>query len=483
MSRAGSSRWGSFATPSGGDIGFAVCPSTSRLRGVSNQQTSWETLAALVSAGNAEDLRRFFLQLPGPERVIAASRLSDDARAGLVELLSAEDAADALALLPEVQAADALDDVMPETAAAVLHELPSDEQADLLSELEDEHAERILAAMDPEDARDLRSLGEYDDDEAGGLMTTDHVALPVASTVGEIVSALRARADEIEDLDVQYVYLVDDGRLAGVLRLRDLLLARSQRPATEVMIANPLSVSDDAGIEDLADFFEEYAFLGVPVVDSDGRLLGVVYRGGLDEALRDRAARDLRRSQGVLQEELRSMTVPLRAGRRLSWLSLNVVLNVIAASVIAFFEETLSQVIALAVFLPIISDMSGCSGNQAVAVSMRELSLGLVRPNEVLRVWRQEISVGIINGLALGALVAIGGWLWQGNAWFGLVVGAALAINTVLAVSLGGCVPLLLKRLDVDPAIASGPILTTVTDMCGFFLVLGLATLLLEFLI
>lgn len=171
-----------------------------------------------------------------------------------------------------------------------------------------------------------------------------------------------------------------------------------------------------------------------------------------------------------------------RSRRRLSWLSLNVVLNVVAASVIAAFEETLSQVIALAVFLPIISDMSGCSGNQAVAVSMRELSLGLVRPTEALRVWRQEIGVGLANGLALGSLVALGGWLWQGNPWFGLVVGGALAINTVLAVSMGGCVPLVLKRFEVDPAIASGPILTTATDMCGFLLVLGLATLALPYL-
>lgn len=454
-----------------------------RLRSVTDHKTSWATLEALVLAGDAERLRTFFLELPGPERALATSRLSEEARAGLVELLSVGDAADAIALLPEIQAADALDDVAPETAAAILHELPSDEQADLLGELDDDRAERILSVMDPAEAQDLRTLREYEADEAGGLMTTDHVALPAASTVGAVVSDLRARADEIEDLDVQYVYLVDDGRLAGVLRLRDLLLAREGRPATEVMSPNPLSVRDDAEIEELVDFFEEHPFLGVPVVDSEDKLLGVVYRGALDEALRERAARDLRRSQGVLEEELRSMPMPLRARRRLAWLSLNVVLNVVAASVIAAFEETLSQVIALAVFLPIISDMSGCSGNQAVAVSMRELSLGLVRPNEALRVWAQEISVGLVNGLVLGMLVAVGGWLWQGNPWFGLVVGAALAINTILAVSLGGCVPLLLKRLDVDPAIGSGPILTTVTDMCGFFLVLGLATALLPYLV
>ena len=169
-----------------------------------------------------------------------------------------------------------------------------------------------------------------------------------------------------------------------------------------------------------------------------------------------------------------------RSRRRLSWLSVNIVLNLGAAAVIAAFQDTLQAVIALAIFLPIISDMSGCSGNQAVAVSMRELSLGLIRPGEVLRVWLQEIGVGFINGTVLGVLVAAAAILYDGNPYLGLVVGLALAINTLVAVSIGGTVPLLVKRFGFDPAIASGPLLTTVTDMCGFFLVLGIASTMID---
>ena len=153
-----------------------------------------------------------------------------------------------------------------------------------------------------------------------------------------------------------------------------------------------------------------------------------------------------------------------------------------AASVIAMFQETLTAVIALAVFLPIVSDMSGCSGNQSVAVSMRELTLGIARPSDVFRVWLKEISVGAINGLVLGTLLAVAAWLWMGNPYLGLVVGIALAVNAMVAVSIGGVIPLLLKNFKIDPAIASGPVLTTITDMCGFFLVLGLATLMLPLL-
>jgi magnesium transporter len=190
------------------------------------------------------------------------------------------------------------------------------------------------------------------------------------------------------------------------------------------------------------------------------------------------------KTQGIVGgEELRSMPLLLRSRRRLAWLSTNIVLNIIAASVIAFYQETLAAVIALAIFLPIISDMSGCSGNQAVAVSMRELTLGLLRPSEFWRVWRKEAAVGLLNGTALGLLIGVAAWAWKGNIILGLVVGVALMLNTLVAVSIGGTIPMILRRMGVDPALASGPVLTTVTDMCGFFLLLSIAGALLPRLI
>ncbi len=216
------------------------------------------------------------------------------------------------------------------------------------------------------------------------------------------------------------------------------------------------------------------------MVDSRGRLLGVTRRTAVLDAIADRTEREMLRMRGIVGgDEVRSLPTATRARRRLSWLSINIVLNVLAASVIALYIDTLDQVIALAVFLPIISDMSGASGNQAVAVSMRELSLGLVRPYEVGRVWLKEITVGLVNGAALGLLIGAVATLWDGNVWLGLVVGVTLGLNTLIAVSIGGTVPLLLKRLGVDPAVASGPILTTITDICGFFIALSLASLML----
>jgi magnesium transporter len=263
--------------------------------------------------------------------------------------------------------------------------------------------------------------------------------------------------------------------------MQELLLARSDQKLSEIVITEVTAVNVATSLEKLIDLFETYNFYGFPVVDYSNQLIGVIRRKNVLEAENDRSAYEHLETQGIVGgDELRTMPVLLRSGRRLSWLSVNIVLNLIAASVIAFYQETLSAVIALAVFLPIISDMSGCTGNQAVAVSMRELSLGTIRPSEVLRVWLQEISVGLINGLVLGILIGAAAFLWKRNLYLGLVVGGALAINTVIAVSIGGTVPLILKKMKVDPALASGPILTTITDMVGFFLALGFATMALE---
>ena len=244
------------------------------------------------------------------------------------------------------------------------------------------------------------------------------------------------------------------------------------------------SVFGDSSLEELQALFEEHELRGLPVVDDLNRLIGVVSNEGLAAAIAERADLDQLKSRGIVGgDEIRSMPFRLRAGRRLSWLSLNIVLNVLAASVIALHEETLTAVIALAVFLPIVSDMSGCSGNQAVGVSLRELALGIVKPYEFVRVWFKEASVGVVNGLVLGVLLGAAAWLWKGNPYLGVVVGGALWLNTIVAVSIGGTVPLALKRFGIDPAVASGPILTTVTDMLGFLLVLTFAAALMPLLV
>lgn len=449
-----------------------------------SEQPAWEQLEAMVGGADAEQLDAFLDQLPAGEAALAVSRLEDDNQTQLLEKLSPTDAADLLEEMPEVEAAEMLENLGVESAAAIVAELPSDEQVDLLNLIRMESSDAILAEMPSAEAAQIREMAEYPADSAGGLMITEYLAYAVTDTVADVVADMRENVDTYRDYELQYAYAIDDpGRIVGVLRLRDLLLARNRQTVEDIMIASPLTVQVDEPLRNLREFFDRHHFFGAPVVNADGKMLGVALARNVEEADSDRADDDYRKSQGILGEELRTMPLYTRSSRRLAWLSVNILLNVIAASVIAFFQETLESVIALAVFLPIISDMSGCSGSQAVAVSMRELTLNMVKPSEFIRVLLKELSVGLINGIALGVLIAGVAWLWKGNPWLGLVVGAAMGLNTIVAVCLGGLIPLVLKRLKLDPALASGPILTTVTDMCGFFLVLSIASALIDKLV
>jgi magnesium transporter len=443
-----------------------------------------QQVSELLESGRPQLAEQYLDSLSDTQRTRVLSRLSSDLQQRLVVGVDVEDAADYLHEMPDVLALEILEDIEPSVAADILEELPKKEQADFVGELPQSSMNAILSEMEADDASAVRKLAGYDDDEAGGIMTVKFLALRESETVSQVIEHIRTNVDEFSDFDVQYAYVVDANRhLQGVLRLRDLLVSRGEVQISNLMIRDPLFVNTHTKLPELHTIFESHHYVGIPVVNHLEVLVGVLRRGDVEQSMSEQFQDDYQKAQGLVSEEIRTMPTATRARRRLGWLSINILLNVIAASVIAFYQETLEQVIALAVFLPIISDMSGCSGNQAVAVSMRELSLGLVDAKEVFRVWMKEISVGLINGLGLGLLIALVAFLWKGNPWLGLVVGVAMMLNTIIAVSLGGTLPLIMRRLNLDPALASGPILTTVTDMCGFFLVLSGATLFLNYLV
>ena len=422
-------------------------------------------IAAVLDPLPYSDALRLLLNLPEQERDRAFA------------LMPTQLAAEMIQEAPHEMAAALVAHMAPIKAAEVLDSLGSDVQADVLAVMEAADAETVLGEMEDQHAEDVRRLIAYPEGTAGALMTAEAFSFPQEATVGTVLRRLAGEDEDFERYRGQHPYMLDDaGRPVGVVSLRGLLTAKRSMKLSEIM-STPMTVSVETALETLEDIFDEHPFLGLPVVNADGRLAGALSRSAVDEALAERAESESLRRQGVFGDELRSMPTLLRSRRRLAWLSANIVLNIIAASVISAYEETLAAVIAIAVFLPMVSDMSGCSGNQAVGVTMRELSLGLVRPVDALRVWLKEVTVGAMNGAALGVLIGIVAWAWKGNPWLGLVIGTALALNTVLAVSIGGVVPLLLKRLGQDPAAASGPLLTTITDMAGFFLVLSLASL------
>jgi magnesium transporter len=442
----------------------------------------WETLREIIDSGQRSGLQDYLENLEHGEMARAISRLDPDHQRRLMLLLGPCGAADVIEDVPDEQAASLIEGLSPEQAAEILDEVSSDQKADVLGEMEPEEAEAILGVMSPEDADDTRRLITYPIDSAGSIMITEYLSYARDARIKDVLLDLKSNRQKFADFSVQYIYVRGkNNQLVGVLPVRDLVFADPNALVSSVMIPEPKRVHAVDTLDGLRQFFDDYRLVGAPVVDDHDRLVGVVRPAALEQASTKRITRQFLKFSGIVGgEEFRSMPFFLRSGRRLSWLSINIVLNVIAATVIAAYQDTLAAAITLAVFLPMISDMSGCSGNQAVAVSMRELTLGLVRPNELLRVLGKEASVGVLNGVALGLLLGAIAFLWKGNPYLGFIVGIALAGNTVIAVSVGGLLPLVFKRIRLDPALVSGPTLTTITDMCGFFLVLSLATFMLS---
>ena len=443
----------------------------------------WEVIREYTLAEDKDKLLAFLEELPPGDTARAFSRLDEEECNNAFRLLGPEDAADIIEELADALGADILEDLPIHEAASIIEEMESDRRADVLGELDEEDAEAILNQMDPEEAEDARELLQYSDDTAGGIMITEYLAYPDSTTVIEVQEDLRKKAESNSDYGVQYAYVESkEGKLLGVLRLRDLFFAPANTPIRTIMIANPIFVFTSTTLDELDDLLERYPFWGLPVVDDSGVLVGIVLRADVVEAWGEVQGRSLLRFGGIVfGEELRSMPLGERTSRRLSWLLINMMLSMVAASVVLGHQETVNRLFALVFFMPIICNMSGCSGNQSVAVSIRELALGIIKPEDYFHVWRKEVILGLINGLILGCCMgAVASIFWNETAYLGAVVGLAFTLNTMVAVSLGGLIPLLLRYFGIDPALGAPPILTTLTDMCGFTFVLGLARIAME---
>ncbi len=441
----------------------------------------WKILEPLLAQGDAAAVDEFLDTLSPADVARTISRISEEGQATLLTLLEPEDAADLIEELSDAQGADLIEDLPAVHAAAIVDELDSDHRADLLGEMDKEDAEAILEKMLPEEAEEARELLEYPPDTAGGIMVKEFVVYDHTQTVGDVLDDLRTNAELYSDYGVQYAYVQSDtGTLIGVLRLRDLVLSQNPTPINEVMIVNPISVPVLTPLDELEQSFDRYMFSGLPVINDAGKLVGVAQRADAEEAHYEQSERDFMRFSGIVDgQELRSQPIVQRSLNRFWWLGANLFLSILAALVIVLYQDTIDKVIALAAIIPVLANVSGCSGNQAIAVTIREMALGLLHTGDVVRVISKELFVGLINGLALGILFAIFVMLWKGDAQLAFVVGLALSLNTLLAVCLGGAIPLILRKMNIDPALAAAPMLTTTVDMAGFFLILSLASSLL----
>jgi len=410
--------------------------------------------------------------------------------ADMLQQMPVEEAVERLRALPPETASEVLSELDEEVAATItpllsaeeisdlLEELPHDEAADIAAELPPEQQEEVLSQLDPPDSAKVSELMKYPEDSAGGIMSDEFISLPADITVGEGLNIIRGK-DEEDFPGAAYVYAVDDQKkLIGLVSVRDLVFRKPSRILQDVMNPDVHLVHVDTDQEEVALLFTQYHYLALPVVDEDGRLVGIVDSDQVMDVILEEATEDMQKMVGVSGEESAFTPWNRAIGMRTPWLYLNLITAFAAAAVIAVFEETLAQWTVLAVFLPIIAGQGGNSGMQALTVTIRSMALGELEGDTARRVIGKEIIMGILNGILFGATVGLIGYLWKGSLLLGVIVFLAMMLNMLAASAAGVLIPLALRALKIDPALSSSIFLTTVTDVAGFFFFLGLATLL-----
>ena len=432
-----------------------------------------QSLPDLLRAGQIDEFVRLALDMEAVDLADVLSSLDDDERLTAVRALPPEISGEALIEMPEDEhAEDTLAALAPEHAADIVDEMADDDAADILQDLDPEEQERILSEV--EDRAEVDRLLAYDEESAGGLMTSHVVTVLDAATAGEAIEEIRRQAEEMEGF--YQVFVVDDGHhLVGLLPLKDLVTSPPDRMVREFMEAADITVTPDRDQEEVARLMARYNVPSVPVVDADGVLLGRVTFDDVIDVVEAETTEDLLQFGGVSADEELGAPWTDAVRSRLPWLYVNLLTAFAAASVVLVFSDAIQELKWLAVFMPIIAGMGGNAGIQALAVSVRRIALGQVPAGDEFGIVGKEMLVGLVNGFA-SALVAGGiGWMAAGPQ-FGGVVALAMVANLGVAGFAGAFVPLFLERLRIDPAIASSVFVTTFTDMCGFFLLLGMAT-------
>ena len=387
---------------------------------------------------------------------------------------------EALSELEAEISAGLLSDRSAEDIARFLHEIPSDDAAVIIERLPEELSAAVLALIQAKPGGGVGDLLEYAEQTAGRIMNPNVFALGEDLTAGEAITALQTARD-VEM--VFYLYVVDARRhLVGVVSLRRLLLVAPETPLKRIMTSDLISARVDTDQEEVARQVASYNILAIPVVDEEAKLVGVITVDDVIDVIKDEATEDVYRLAGVASDD-RVTTPALESLRkRLPWLLVNLVTAFLAASVVALFQDSISQVVALAVFMPIVAGMGGNAATQTLAVIVRGIALGELTWSNSRKALTKEALVGLGNGVGTGLVAALGAYALQRDPFLGLILALAMIINMFVAATAGTLIPLALRALKIDPALASSVFITTLTDVFGFFSFLGLGTLFLRFL-
>lgn len=364
----------------------------------------------------------------------------------------------------------------------ILDEMSDDELADIVGELDEEEKSQVLSNLDHDDKQTIENLLTYDPETAGGLMTTDYISIRAKNTVLDTLNYLHSAS--LEDLPKYYLYVVDkDGILKGVVSLRNIVESSFDTPILDITNDNVKTINYLEDQEDVAKTFMKYSFIMMPVVDDENRMLGIIEIDDIMDVIEDETTEDINLMAGMSGEERVDSTLIESYISRVPWLIVNLATAVMAAAVVDKFSGTIAKVVSLASIMSIVTGMGGNAGTQSLTILVRGLSLGEIDRDNALKIFFKEVGVGLLTGITIGIFVGLGSWWFAHNPWFGLVAALAMVLNMVAANIAGYLVPVVLRKCHIDPALASGVFVTTVTDCLGFLFFLGLATLFLPLLV
>ena len=437
-------------------------------------QADVDLLHAALNVEDIEAARRLVGGLHPSEVADFIERLPARERSGVWALLDPTQEGAVLAHMQDTVRADVLEQMRPTAVADATRTLAADDVADILQDLPNEVADTILQAMDAQNRQRLADVLTYPEDTAGGLMDTDVV--PVRADVSlDVVARYLRRLGQIPDKTDNLMVVDRDNQYLGVLPLAELLVRPAESPVADWM-QDEISLSARLPATDVARLFEQRDLVSAAVVDEAGNLLGRITIDDVVDVIQEEAEQALRSMAGLGEDDMFSPVIA-SARRRAVWLGINLLTAFLAAWVIGRFAETIRELVALAVLMPVVAGMGGIAGSQTLTIAIRGIALGQLVKSNIRPLLEKELAVGLVNGVIWSAVVALIVVVWFGDFSLGLIIGVAMIINLLVAALAGALIPVVLKRYGIDPAIAGGVILTTVTDVVGFMTFLGLATI------
>jgi magnesium transporter len=429
---------------------------------------------AALEALDAKQVLAITRELHAADLADLIEHLGQGDRVKLIAALGRDFDVEALAELDETVRDELMEALPNDVIASAIKKLDTDDALYLIEDMDKAEQEEILSKVSKEDRAVLNRALEYPEYTAGRLMQTEFVAVPEFWTIGQTIDHVRTS----KDIPVHFVeiYVVDPSfHLKGVLPLARVLRSARDRKVADVMDGEQTVFNVSEEQEDIAYKFEQYNLVSAAVTDGAGRLVGTLMVDDIVDVIQEEAEEDILHLGGVGSEETIADSVWKTTRSRFSWLFVNLLTAVLASWVISWFGATIEQLVALAILMPIVASMGGNAGTQTMTVAVRALATRSLGPLNAMRVTLRECSVGLINGVLFAVIIGLFAWAWFGSDKLGLVIGAAMVINLIAAALAGILVPLVLDRFDIDPAIASGTFVTTVTDVVGFFAFLGLA--------